>query len=86
MSLEVDLLRPVLSMPPVVLMDNISNINNYNCNNSGSSSPRFNMHSIPPSPIVEMPPSPAVELPVVEFPLEEDVYEYDERGELVEVC
>lgn len=81
MSLDVDLLRPVLSMPPVILMANGSP------SNSGNSSPRFNVHSIPPSPIVEMPPSPApCQMPVVEFPSEEDVYEYDERGELVEVC
>ena len=79
MSLDVDLLRPVLSMPPVVLMGESSN------SGSENSSPRLNIHSIPPSPIVEMPPSPAP-MPVVEFPSEEDVYEYDERGELVEVC
>lgn len=79
MSLDVDLLRPVLSMPPVVLMGESSN------SGSGNSSPRLNIHSIPPSPIVEMPPSPAP-MPVVEFPSEEDVYEYDERSEFVEVC
>jgi hypothetical protein len=51
---------------------------------SGNSSPRLNIHSIPPSPIVEMPPSPApCHMPVVEFPSEDDAYEYDE---LVEVC
>lgn len=82
MSLDVDLLRPVLSMPPVVLMGDSSNNSG-----SGNSSPRFNVHSIPPSPIVEMPPSPApCQMPVVEFPCEEDAYEYDEGGELVEVC
>lgn len=80
--MESDLLRPVLSMPPVVLMDNSVIVTN-----TGGTSPRFNIHSIPPSPIVEMPPSPAPsQLPVVEFPSEEDVYEYDENGELVEVC
>ncbi|KAL7046923.1 hypothetical protein ACKWTF_002745 [Chironomus riparius] len=78
MSLDVDLLRPVLSMPPVVLMGESSN------SGSGNSSPRLNIHSIPPSPIVEMPPSPAP-MPVVEFPSEEDVYEYDERSEFVEI-
>ncbi|XP_070494490.1 serine/threonine-protein kinase N isoform X2 [Chironomus tepperi] len=78
MSLDVDLLRPVLSMPPVVLMGESST------SGSGNSSPRLNIHSIPPSPIVEMPPSPAP-MPVVEFPSEEDVYEYDERSEFVEI-
>jgi hypothetical protein len=79
-SLDVDLLRPVLSMPPVILMGDSKS-------GSGNSSPRLNIHSIPPSPIVEMPPSPAPsQLPIVEFPAEEDVYEYDEHGELVEVC
>lgn len=82
--MESDLLRPVLSLPPVVLMDNSVIVSNTG---SGHSSPRLNIHSIPPSPIVEMPPSPAPsQLPVVEFPSEEDVYEYDENGELVEVC
>lgn len=81
-SLEGDLLRPVLSLPPVVLMDNSVVVSN-----TGSLSPRLNIHSIPPSPIVEMPPSPAPsQMPVVEFPSEEDIYEYDENGELVEVC
>lgn len=81
-SLEGDLFRPVLSMPPVILMDNSVIVSNI-----GGHSPRLNMHSVPPSPIVEMPPSPAPsQMPVVEFPSEEDVYEYDENGELVEVC
>jgi hypothetical protein len=83
--MESDLLRPVLSLPPVVLMDNSVIVSNTG--GSGHNSPRLNIHSIPPSPIVEMPPSPAPsQLPVVEFPYEEDVYEYDENGELVEVC
>lgn len=87
MSLEGDLLRPVLSMPPVILMDNSVIVSNNN-NNMGGHSPRINMHSIPPSPIVEMPPSPAPsQMHMVEFPSsEQDVYEYDENGELVEVC
>lgn len=77
MSLGVDLLRPVLSMPPVILMDGGS---------SANSSPRLNIHSVPPSPIVEMPPSPAPShQPVVEYPCEDDVYEYDEDGYVVEV-
>lgn len=76
MSLEVDLLRPVLSMPPVILMDGGSLSN---------SSSRLNIHSIPPSPIVEMPPSPAPSHQlVVEYP-GEDAYEYDEDGCVVEV-
>lgn len=76
MSLDVDLLRPVLSMPPVILMDGRSFSN---------SSSRF-LHSVPPSPIVEMPPSPAPsQRPVVEFPADDDVYEYDEDGFVVEV-
>lgn len=81
MSLEGDLFRPVLSMPPVILMDNSVIVSNF----GGGHSPR--MHSIPTSPIVEMPPSPAPsQMNMVEFPSEEDVYEYDENGELVEVC
>lgn len=77
MSLAVDLLRPVLSMPPVILMDGGS---------SANSSPRLNVRSIPASPIVEMPPSPAPsQQPLVEFPCEDDVYEYDEDGYVVEV-
>lgn len=75
-SLDVDLLRPVLSMPPVILMDGGS------CPNS----PRLNINSIPASPIVDFPPSPAPsQQPVVEFPVEDDVYEYDEDGFVVEV-
>jgi hypothetical protein len=75
MSLDVDLLRPLLSMPPVVLMMG-----------DGSGSPRLNMYSVPPSPIVEMPPSPAPsQLGVVEYPPEDDVYEYDEDEYVVEV-
>lgn len=81
MSLEGDLFRPVTSMPPVILMDSSVIVSNF-----GGHSPR-SMHSIPASPIVEMPPSPAPsQLLMVEFPSEEDVYEYDENGELVEVC
>jgi hypothetical protein len=77
MSLDVDLLRPVLSMPPVILMDGGS---------SSSSNSRLNIHSVPPSPIVEMPPSPAPsQHPMVEFPCEDDEYEYDEDGYVVEV-
>lgn len=77
MSLDVDLLRPVLSMPPVILMDG---------GGSANSSPRLNIYSVPASPIVEMPPSPAPsQQPVVEFPAEDDVYEYDEDGYVVEV-
>jgi hypothetical protein len=77
MSLNVDLLRPVLSMPPVILMDGGS---------STSRSFRMNIHSVPPSPIVEMPPSPAPsQHPVVEFPVDNDVYSYDEDGFVVEV-
>lgn len=77
MSLDVDLLRPVLSMPPVILMDGGS------CPNS----PRLNINNyIPASPIVDFPPSPAPsQQQVVDFPLEEDVYEYDEDGFVVEV-
>lgn len=76
MSLEVDLLRPVLSMPPVILMDG----------GSFPNSPRLNFNSIPASPIVDFPPSPAPsQHPVVEFPAEEDIYEYDEDGFVVEV-
>lgn len=87
MSLDVDLLRPVLSMPPVVLMGVGGSEHSSGSFGSGNSSPRLNVHSIPPSPIVEMPPSPApCQMPVVEFPMEDDVYEYDERGDLVEVC
>jgi hypothetical protein len=75
MSLDVDLLRPVLSMPPVILMDG----------GSCPTSPRLNINSIPTSPIVDFPPSPAPsQQPVVEFP-EDDVYEYDEDGFVVEV-
>lgn len=79
-SLEGDLFRPVLSMPPVILMDNSIIVSNYG---GGGHSPR----SMPQSPIVEMPPSPAPsQMHDVEFPSEEDVYEYDEQGVLVEVC
>lgn len=68
-------------MPPVILMDNSVIVSNF-----GGHSPRMH-HSIPTSPIVEMPPSPAPsQMLMVEFPSEEDVYEYDENGELVEVC
>lgn len=75
MSLDVDLLRPVLSMPPVILMDGGSLAN---------SSPRLNIHSVPPSPIVEMPPSPAPSQRTgVEYPGEEDIYEYGEDDECV---
>ena len=98
MSLEVDLLRPVLSMPPVILMDGGSL-----SNSSSSSSSRLNIHSMPPSPSIEggsrlninsVPPSPIVEMPpspaplhhmVLEFPSGEDAYEYDEDGFVVEV-
>jgi hypothetical protein len=74
-SLDVDLLRPVLSMPPVILRDGGSCLN----------APRLNVYSIPASPIVDFPPSPAPsQQPVVEFP-EDDVYEYDEDGFVVEV-
>lgn len=77
MSLDVDLLRPVLSMPPVILMDGGSLSN---------SSSRLNIRSGSASPIVEMPPSPAPsQRQVVEFPHEDDVYEYDEEGYVVEV-
>jgi hypothetical protein len=79
MSLDVDLLRPVLSMPPVILMDGCSSF-------SPDNSPRLNIHSVPASPIVEMPPSPAPsQHPMVEFPAEDDIYEYDEEGFVVEV-
>lgn len=75
-SLEVDLLRPVLLMPPVILMDG----------GSAQNSPRLNINSIPASPIVDFPPSPAPsQQPVVEFPAEDDIYEYDEDGFVVEV-
>lgn len=78
-SLDVDLLRPVLSMPPVILMDGGSFT--YSSHHS-----RLNIHSIPPSPIVEMPPSPAPsQHQMVEYPGEDDVYEYDEDGYVVEV-
>lgn len=78
MSLGVDLLRPVLSMPPVILMDGGSS--------HSSSSSRLNIHSVPPSPIVEMPPSPAPsQHPLVEFPCDDDEYEYDDDGYVVEV-
>lgn len=81
MSLDVDLLRPVLSMPPVVLMGDSSG------SSSSHNSPRLNVRSVPASPIVEMPPSPApTHMLIVEFPTEDDVYEYDERGDFVEVC
>jgi hypothetical protein len=71
-SLGSDLLRPVLSMPPVILMD--------------GGSPRLNINSIAASPIIDFPPSPAPsQQPVVEFPVEDDVYEYDEDGFVVEV-
>lgn len=77
MSLDIDLLRPVLSMPPVILMDGGSLAN---------SSTRLNVHSVPPSPIVEMPPSPAPsQRQTVDYPCEDDVYEYDEDGYVVEV-
>jgi hypothetical protein len=69
MSLEVDLLRPVLSMPPVILMDG----------GSCPTSPRLNINSIPASPIVDFPPSPAPsQQPVVDFP-EDEVFEYDDE-------
>jgi hypothetical protein len=75
-SLEVDLLRPVLLMPPVILMDG----------GSAQNSPQLNINSVPPSPIIDFPPSPAPsQHPVVEFPAEDDVYEYDEDGFVVEV-
>lgn len=75
-SLEVDLLRPVLSMPPVILMDGAS----------VEYSHHLNINSVPPSPIIDFPPSPAPsQQPVVEFPAEDDVYEYDEDGFVVEV-
>lgn len=78
-SLEVDLLRPVLSMPPVILMDGGSFTH--------SNQSRMNNYSVPPSPIIEMPPSPAPSQHqmVVEYPGEDDVYEYDEDGYVVEV-
>lgn len=76
-SLEVDLLRPMVSMPPVILMDGGSFSNH---------SSRSNINSVPASPIVELPPSPApLQRQVVEFPGEDDVYEYDEEGCFVEV-
>ena len=81
MSLGVDLLRPVLSMPPVILMGD-GRMGSF----SSSSHNRLLMNSVPPSPIVEMPPSPAPsQMPVVEFPIEEDVYEYDDNEYVVEV-
>lgn len=81
MSLGVDLLRPVLSMPPVILMGD-GRMGSF----SSSSHNRLLMNSVPPSPIVEMPPSPAPsQMPVVEFPIEEEVYEYDDNEYVVEV-
>jgi hypothetical protein len=76
-SLGVDLLRPVLLMPPVVLIDG---------GNSQNSSPHVRINSVPQSPIVDFPPSPAPsQHPMVEFPAEDDVFEYDEDGCVVEV-
>jgi hypothetical protein len=76
-SLPVDLLSPVLSMPPVVLMG------------GGQPGMRSSLYcgQIPQSPIVEMPPSPAPnQMPMVEFPEDDDVLveEYDEIN-IVEV-
>lgn len=49
-------------------------------------SSHFNIHSVLPSPIVEMPPSPAPsQMGVVEYPADDDVYEYDEDEYVVEV-
>lgn len=76
-SLEADLLRPMVSMPPVILMDGGSFSNH---------SSRQNLSSVPASPIVEMPPSPApLQRQTVEFPGGNGVYEYDEDGCVVEV-
>lgn len=77
MSLEVDLLRPMVSMPPVILMDGGSFFDH------GS---RLSINSVPASPIIEMPPSPApLQRQVVEFPGRNEVYEFDEDGCIVEV-
>lgn len=70
-SLSTDLLRPVLSMPPVVLQYQQFGFH----------------QTVPTSPIIEMPPSPApYHLPMVEFP-DEDMYEdeIDLVEEVVEV-
>lgn len=65
-------------MPPVVLIDG---------GNSQNSSPHVRINSVPQSPIVDFPPSPAPSQhnPMVEFPAEDDVFEYDEDGCVVEV-
>lgn len=75
-SLEADLLRPMVSMPPVILMDGGS----FSYHSS-----RLTIISAPASPIVEMPPSPApLQREIVEFPGENDVYDYED-GCVVEV-
>jgi hypothetical protein len=76
-SLPIDLLSPVLSMPPVVLMG------------GGQPGMRSSLYcgQMPQSPIIEMPPSPAPnQMPMVEFPEDDDVLveEYDEIN-IVEV-
>lgn len=78
-SLDVDLLRPVLSMPPVVLID--GGPIHQRINNSHS----VRIDSVPESPIVDFPPSPAPsQHTMVEFPAEE-VFDTDEDGCVVEV-
>jgi hypothetical protein len=61
-SLPIDLLHPVLSMPPVILMGGTVNRDSY-----------FNYNSFTASPIIEMPPSPAPnQMPMIEFPDDDD--------------
>lgn len=64
--------RPVLSMPPVILMGGGSG-------NAPGFASLFGSQSVPQSPIIEMPPSPAPShMMVVEFPDDDD--DNDVRG------
>lgn len=75
-SLDVDLLRPVMSLPPVVLIDGGQRVNNIH---------NVRIDTVPESPIVDFPPSPAPsQHPMVEFPVEE-VFDTDDDGCDVEV-
>lgn len=59
--------RPVLSMPPVILMGG------GGTGGAPGFASLFGSHSVPPSPIIEMPPSPAPShMMVVEFPDDDD--------------
>lgn len=69
--------RPVLSMPPVILMGGPA------AGGPGFASIFGGGHaSVPPSPIVEMPPSPAPShMMVIEFPADDDDDDEDEDEE-----